>query len=81
MPGCLKNLIEKINSSNDCEPITCVIADSSVGWALEVAEAIGIARAAFVPFGPGSLALSLHIPKLLDAAIIDPNGELINMCS
>ncbi|KAH9777989.1 UDP-glycosyltransferase 83A1 [Citrus sinensis] len=74
MPGCLKNLIEKINSSNDCEPITCVIADSSVGWALEVAEAIVIARAAFVPFGPGSLALSLHIPKLLDAAIIDPNG-------
>ncbi|KAH9722036.1 UDP-glycosyltransferase 83A1 [Citrus sinensis] len=69
-----KLMTEDPQADTECSKTACVIADISVGWALEVAEAIGIARAAFVPFGPGSLALSLHIPKLLDAAIIDPNG-------
>lgn len=77
MRGCLRDLIEKINQSNDCEPIRCVIADVNVGSALEVAESMGIARAALVPFGPGSLALSLQFPKLLEAGIIDPNGFAI----
>ncbi|KAH9777993.1 UDP-glycosyltransferase 83A1 [Citrus sinensis] len=65
-----KLMIEDPQADTECSKSYARI----VGWALEVAEAIVIARAAFVPFGPGSLALSLHIPKLLDAAIIDPNG-------
>lgn len=42
---------------------------------MQVAEHLGIARAAVVAFGPRSmkLALSLHIPKLLQA------GKLLNM--
>lgn len=75
MPGCLKNLIEKVNKSNDCEQISCVIADLSVGWALEVAEQMGIARAAVIPYAPANLALLLHIPKLVEAGILDSNGN------
>ena len=72
MPGHLKNLIEKANNMNiDDEKITCVIADSTIGWALEVAEEMGIQRVAFCPCGPGSLAVLFHIPRLVEAGIIN----------
>ena len=71
MPGHLKELIEKVNNSNDDEKITCVIADSAFGWALEVADKMGIKRVAFCPFGPGSLALAFHIPRLIEAGLLN----------
>ncbi|KAK9229165.1 hypothetical protein WN944_022122 [Citrus x changshan-huyou] len=71
MPGCLNSLIEKVNASNDCEQIKCVIADVSVGWALEVAEQMGTARAAVIRSSPANLALFFHIPKLVEAGILD----------
>ncbi|RVW85636.1 UDP-glycosyltransferase 85A8 [Vitis vinifera] len=76
MPGHLKELIEKVNNSNDDEKITCVIADTTVGWALEVAEKMGIKSVAFCPCGPGSLALLFHIPRLIEAGHV--NGSLLN---
>ncbi|GAY59907.1 hypothetical protein CUMW_198060, partial [Citrus unshiu] len=63
--------IEKVNASNDCEQIKCVIADVSVGWALEVAEQMGTARAAVIRSSPANLALFFHIPKLVEAGILD----------
>ncbi|KAK9198710.1 hypothetical protein WN944_013896 [Citrus x changshan-huyou] len=75
MPVCLRNLIEKVNKSNDCEQISCVIADLTVGWALEVAEQMGIARAAVIPYAPASLALVLHAPNLVEAGLLDSNGN------
>uniref|UniRef100_A0A2N9HAQ7 Glycosyltransferase n=1 Tax=Fagus sylvatica TaxID=28930 RepID=A0A2N9HAQ7_FAGSY len=77
MPGHLKDLIEKINESNDDEQISFVIADALAGWALEVAEKMGIKRAAIWPAGPGALAFVLHIPKLLEDGIIDTTGTPI----
>uniref|UniRef100_A0A2N9HIM4 Glycosyltransferase N-terminal domain-containing protein n=1 Tax=Fagus sylvatica TaxID=28930 RepID=A0A2N9HIM4_FAGSY len=74
MPAHFKDLIEKINKSDDDDQISCVIADTAVGWALEVAEKMGIKRAAFFPAGPGNLALQLHIPKLIEDGIIDAKG-------
>ena len=71
MPGHLKELIEKVNNSNDDEKITCVIADTTVGWALEVAEKMGIKSVAFCPCGPGSLALLFHIPRLIEAGHVN----------
>ena len=73
MPGHLKDMIEKVNSTtNDEEQITCVIADLLVSeWALEVAEKMGVQGVPFCPFGPGILALAIHIPKLVEARIID----------
>ena len=76
MPGHFKALIEKINKSDDDDQISCVIADTAVGWALEVAEKMGIKRAAFFPAGPGNLALQLHIPKLIEDGIIDAKGNI-----
>lgn len=75
MPGNLNDLIGKINQSSDNEQITCVIADVSVVWAVELAQKMGIPRAAFVPYGPATLALSFHIKKLTQAGILDTNGK------
>ncbi|XP_044485652.1 UDP-glycosyltransferase 83A1-like [Mangifera indica] len=74
MPGHLKELIEKINQSDQCEPITCVVADICLGWALEIAHEMGIPRAALVPYGPPTLAISYHVKKFFDAGIIDNDG-------
>ena len=76
MPAHFKDLIEKINKSDDDDQISCVIADATVGWALEVAEKMGIKRAALWPAGPGSLAFVLHIPKLIEDGIIDAEGNI-----
>ncbi|XVF11822.1 hypothetical protein REPUB_Repub08aG0060300 [Reevesia pubescens] len=77
MAGPLKNLIEKINQSNSNEQITCVLADTIAVWALEVAKEMGIERIAVQLAGPAVLALSLHIPQLIDAGILDNDGTLV----
>jgi folate-dependent phosphoribosylglycinamide formyltransferase PurN len=76
MPGHFKDLIEKINQSDDDEQISCIIADATVGWALEVAEKMGIKRAAVSLAGAGNLAFALHIPKLIEDGIIDDKGNI-----
>ncbi|XP_030936332.1 UDP-glycosyltransferase 83A1-like [Quercus lobata] len=77
MPVHLTDLIEKINQSNDDGQISCVIASIGVGWALEVAEKMGMKRAAVWPGGPGNLAFLLHVPKLIEDGIIDTKGTPI----
>ncbi|KAK6925087.1 UDP-glucuronosyl/UDP-glucosyltransferase [Dillenia turbinata] len=74
MPGHLRALIENINMLGKEEEITCVIADLSFGWALEVVGEMGIKQTGFCPFSPSALALSLQIPNLIEAGIIDENG-------
>ena len=77
MPGHLENLIVKLNQSNLNEQIKCVIAEASVGWALEVAKKMGIGAVAVWPGGAACLALTLHIPQLIDAQII--SNDVKNM--
>ena len=77
MPGLLKDLIEKINQKNVDEKITYVVADTTVGWAVEVAKKMGIEGSTLWPAGPVTLALDLHIPKLIEAGIIDSDGKNI----
>ncbi|KAF5183523.1 Udp-glycosyltransferase 83a1 [Thalictrum thalictroides] len=77
MPGHLEELIKNINESdNGDSKITCVLADSNMGWALEVAEKLSIRRAAFWPASGVLLAVLLHIPKLIEDGIIDTDGSL-----
>ncbi|XP_034673833.1 UDP-glycosyltransferase 83A1-like isoform X2 [Vitis riparia] len=57
--------------------ITYVVADTTVGWALEVAKKMGIEGSALWPAGPVTLAMGLHIPKLIEAGIIDSYGNPI----
>ncbi|XP_030939632.1 UDP-glycosyltransferase 83A1-like [Quercus lobata] len=70
-PDHFKDLIEKINESDDDDRIICVIADVTVSWAFDVAEKTGIQSAAFWPNVPTTLALILLIPKLIEDGIID----------
>ena len=72
MPGHLKDLILKMNNSDS---ITCIIADATIGEILEVAEEIKYKYALIWPAGAGNMALLLHIPKLIEAGIIDMNGK------
>lgn len=76
MPGKVEELIEQINGSEGDE-IACVLADQSLGWALEIAERKGIRRAAFCPAAAALLVQGFSIPKLIDEGIIDNDGEII----
>ncbi|XVF16740.1 hypothetical protein REPUB_Repub10bG0058200 [Reevesia pubescens] len=60
MPGKVEELIQEINGSES--KIKCVIADQSIGWALEIAEKHGIKRAAFCPAAAALLVLGFSIP-------------------
>ncbi|KAL2455733.1 UDP-glycosyltransferase 83A1 [Abeliophyllum distichum] len=74
MPGELNALIERINGS-ESEKISCLIADAAMGWALEVAEKMGIKKVAFWPAAAALLALLFKIPSLIDDGIIDSDGK------
>ncbi|XP_060193197.1 UDP-glycosyltransferase 83A1-like [Lycium barbarum] len=73
MPGKIEKLIQENNASKD-EKITCVIADQSLGWAMELAAKLGIKRAAFLTAAAANLVLGFNIPKLIDDGIIDNDG-------
>ncbi|KAB2011305.1 hypothetical protein ERO13_D09G009100v2 [Gossypium hirsutum] len=72
MPRKVEELIEEINGSE--RKINCVIADQSLGWALEIAKKHGIKRAAFCPAAAALLVLGFSIPKLIDDGVIDQDG-------
>ncbi|KZV42770.1 hypothetical protein F511_07467 [Dorcoceras hygrometricum] len=75
MPGELEALIRRINES-EVDEITCVLADCGLGWALEVAERIGLRKKAlFWPAAAAVLALSFNLPKLVDDGVIDNDGR------
>ncbi|XVF49999.1 hypothetical protein PTKIN_Ptkin04bG0060400 [Pterospermum kingtungense] len=77
MPGYFEDFILKLNQSNINDQITCVIADTSVGWALEVAKKLGIEAVAVWPAGGACLTLALQVPQLLEAGIIDNDGNVL----
>ncbi|KAG8379269.1 hypothetical protein BUALT_Bualt07G0071000 [Buddleja alternifolia] len=75
MKGYLTDLIEKINCSNSDEKISCIIADITVGWILEIAEKFGAEPVGFTPASAASLAVTLHIPNLIQQGHLDINGK------
>ncbi|KAK4436999.1 UDP-glycosyltransferase 83A1 [Sesamum alatum] len=79
MTGSLTDLIDKINCSNssDDEKVSCIVADTSVGWILEVAERVGAEPVGFSPTAAASMALTLHIRNLLERGNLDTNGNLV----
>ncbi|KAF9601887.1 hypothetical protein IFM89_023951 [Coptis chinensis] len=72
MPRHLEDLFKK--SESDDQKIDCVVADATVGWIFDVADKFGTKRAAFWPASLAVLALTLHVPKLIEAGVIDENG-------
>ncbi|KAK4486363.1 hypothetical protein RD792_009036 [Penstemon davidsonii] len=78
MPGYLNDLIERINSSNPDEKISCVIADITIGWVLDTAEKWGAQPVAFAPPGAAALAILRHIPELVEEGKFDSSGNITN---
>ncbi|KAJ9683123.1 hypothetical protein PVL29_018920 [Vitis rotundifolia] len=76
MPKKLEELIQEINGTDDHE-IACVIADGHMGWALEVAEKMGIKRAAFWPSAAAMMVLTFRMQNLIDDGIVDDDGTPI----
>lgn len=78
MPATLLDLIERINCSNPNQKISCVIADLSFGWALDIAEYMGAEAVGFSPPSVASFAILNHIPKLIEQGNLDINGTIIS---
>ncbi|KAI9196512.1 hypothetical protein LWI28_024539 [Acer negundo] len=76
MPGYVEELINKINHQEGDEKITCVVADAICGWALELANKFKLKKAVLFTAAPASLALTLQIPKFIQAGIINPDGTV-----
>ena len=67
----LEELIQKINQGEGGK-ITCLIADVSCGWALEVAKKMKIAKVvAFWPAAAATLVMNSCIPKFIHEGILD----------
>ncbi|XP_041007691.1 UDP-glycosyltransferase 83A1-like isoform X2 [Juglans microcarpa x Juglans regia] len=71
MPTRLEELIRGINASNGDGKISCIIADGNMGWAMEVANKMGIRGAILWPASAASFALVTRIPNLIDDGFID----------
>ena len=74
VPGNLREIIENFNRAEDDNKITCVIADVTVGWALEVADKLNIRAVAFCPAAAAQLALISSVPKLIEDGIVGNDG-------
>ena len=75
-----KNLEELITKINEVEgdKITCLIADGSFDWPMEVAERTKIRRVIFWPASTALRAMTLSVPKLIENGVIDDNGTIFN---
>lgn len=75
MPGIIEKLIEKLNgSAPEGEKISCIIADRTLGWAMELGKKIGVKRAIFMATAAAVFAITLNIPRLIDDGVIDEEG-------
>ncbi|KAL0540658.1 hypothetical protein IC582_020668 [Cucumis melo] len=77
MPMKLEELINTIHRLGG-EEITSLVADESLGWALEVAVKMRIRRVAFSPASAAMLAMLFSIPKLIQEKLIDFDGQINN---
>lgn len=66
MPGELEKLIVRINGSQrDDNKVTCLVADLCIGWAIGVAEKMGIRTATYWPASAATLTCLLSIPNFI----------------
>ena len=59
----------------ESDKISCILADQTIGWALELAVKKGIKRAAFCSAAAEMLVQGFSIPKLIEDGIIDKEGQ------
>ncbi|XP_057802739.1 UDP-glycosyltransferase 83A1-like [Salvia miltiorrhiza] len=78
MPQTLPELIERINSDNPNEKVTCLIADLSFSWIFDIADKMGLEPVGFSPPSVACLAMAFHALKMLERGDLDTNGSLKN---
>ncbi|PKI53818.1 hypothetical protein CRG98_025824 [Punica granatum] len=71
LPGKVKELICEIHPK---DRIACVVADQSLGWAMEIAREKGLRCAAFCPAAAAMLVLALNTPRMIEEGIITDDG-------
>ena len=80
MPAKLEELIQNINDESDeNSKITCVLADAHMGWAMEVAEKMGIRRAVIWPASAAVFLLELSIPTMILDGILESDGKIVEI--
>ncbi|KAK1269479.1 UDP-glycosyltransferase 83A1 [Acorus gramineus] len=72
MPECLEELL--MRAASEGSPVTCVIADHCMAWALDVAKKMGLRAAAFSTASASMLVMALSIPKMIDDGTIGDDG-------
>ncbi|CAN1312328.1 UDP-glycosyltransferase 83A1 [Linum perenne] len=78
MPAKLRSLVDGINVDEMEEQFSCVIADVFLVGAFAVTKEFGIKLAVLSTASMENLAVTLRIPQLIDAGIIDENGSMLN---
>ena len=76
LPQNLTELIQRINTSNPNEKVTCLIADISFPWIFDFAGKMGAEPVCFSPPSFACLAFMLHISKLLEQGILNIDGNI-----
>ncbi|KAL4587776.1 hypothetical protein LXL04_000650 [Taraxacum kok-saghyz] len=91
MPGKLEELVEKI-SEEDRSKVTCIVADSFMGWVIGVAKKMGIGSAAYCPSSATTQAILMCAQKWIDDGLmnsdetrliivgIPQNNDMIQLC-
>ncbi|KAK1278437.1 UDP-glycosyltransferase 83A1 [Acorus gramineus] len=74
MPGHLEELIRASSTKSKRGPVTCIIADHSMAWALDIARKMCLRAAAFWPGSAAMLMTILSSPNMIDDGTIDANG-------
>ncbi|KAL6505116.1 hypothetical protein OROGR_024933 [Orobanche gracilis] len=74
LPRSITALIERINSSNPGERISCIIADLTFKWIVETADELGLEALLFSAASAASMALIFRIPELVEEGRFDSNG-------
>lgn len=75
LPETVAELVDQIHRS---DRIVCVVADQSLGWALEIAREKGLRCAAFCPAAAAVLVQALNAPRMIEDGIIGVNGEILS---
>eukprot|EP00250_Pteridium_aquilinum_P012893 c2100_g1_i1 orf=1-672(-) len=74
MSGALAKLVQRINSSDESPPLTCIVADAFFSWVQDVADRFGIPRVSLWTC-PVHANLAFHFQSTLESNGIIPVTE------
>lgn len=75
LPAKVEELIDRIHRT---DRIDSVVADQSLGWALEIAREKGLRCAAFCPAAAALLVQAFNTPRMIEDGIISDDGKILS---